>query len=280
MMGRDEEAVALCRSFVARHPLTEWTPGVRFWIGEYGYNHGAFDDAEEQFRTVADAYPRHELAGEALFWAGRSAARRKEYLRAIEHYTRLAKDYPDSPRMAEARFFQGDALTELGEFAKAILIMDEIITKHRDSPLVASAWGRKGDCQFTLGAEDPRRYAEAIESYRAALGMADVPLDLRLQAECKIGRCLEKLNQPDQAVEQYYARVVAPYLAEGAGRVSPAAAVWFTRAAFGAADILAGQKKWRPAARMLERVVESGVSAARDAQDRLDRLKAEHWMLF
>jgi TolA-binding protein len=281
-MGREEEAVGVCRSFVERYPNTEWTPVVVFWLGEYAYNHAAYDEAEKQFVALVEMYPKDALADDALARAGQAANKQKEYLRAVDLFARLAKNYPDSPKMAEGRFFQGDALSELGEFSRAILIFEEIISKYQDSYLVSAAWGRRGDCQFTLGADDPKRYEEAMASYRTVLGDSKAGLELRLQAEYKIGRCLEKLGRKAEALEQYYNKVIYRYLEESlkTGAQNSAAAVWFTKAVFAAADILEAQKEWRQAVKILERVTEAGVSASRDAQARIDRIRKEHWILY
>jgi tetratricopeptide (TPR) repeat protein len=168
----------------------------------------------------------------------------------------------------------------LGEFSRAIVVFDELIAKFPGNPLVGAAWGRKGDCQFTLGASDPKRYNEAMQSYRSFAKSPGSAFDLELQAEFKIGRCLDKLGRKAEAFEQYYTRVVAGYLDHGgvSREVSAAAAVWFTKAAFAAADILEADKNWRRAVRVLERVVNARVPAARDAQERIDRIRSEHWI--
>jgi TolA-binding protein len=280
MMGREEEALAVGRSFIERYPDTEWTPSVVFWMGEYFFNHGAYGDAEKQFLTLSGRYPKDVLADQSLLWAGRAAMKQREYLRATEVFARLAETYPESSRMAEVRFLQGDVLSELGEFSRAIVVFDELIAKFPGNPLVGAAWGRKGDCQFTLGASDPKRYNEAMQSYRSFAKSPGSAFDLELQAEFKIGRCLDKLGRKAEAFEQYYTRVVAGYLDHGgvSREVSAAAAVWFTKAAFAAADILEADKNWRRAVRVLERVVNARVPAARDAQERIDRIRSEHWI--
>jgi tetratricopeptide (TPR) repeat protein len=179
------------------------------------------------------------------------------------------------------RVLQGDALSELGEFSRAIVVFDDLIAKYPNSPLVSAAWGRKGDCQFTLGASDDKRYGEAVRSYRSVEKSPGVTFDLELQAEYKIGRCLDKMGRKTEAFEQYYTRVVVRYLEQAEippHEVSVAAAVWYTKAVFAVADILEADRNWRRAVKVLERVVESRVPAARDAQERIDRIRAEHWI--
>ncbi len=278
MLGRDDAAAGACRAFVEAHPDTEWTPVALGWLGEYGWNRGQYADSERWYRQLAARFPSNALADGAVYQSGRAAMKQKEYLRAIERFTQLARDYPASPRMPEARFAQGDALTELGEFARAILIFEELIRQTSDGALAAAAWGRKGDCQFTLGNDNARRYEEAIVSYRTVARMPEASFDLKLQAEYKTGRCLEKLGRRAEAMEQYYARVVCRYLEQAEKAPDPAAAGWFTRAAFGAADLLEKDGNWRQAERILERVVEAQVPDSPQAAERVGRLRSEHWM--
>jgi len=276
MRGQEEESLKVCKAFVERYPDSEWVPGVMFWIGEYAFNHGRYADAESQFIKLADKSPQDPLAGQSLIWAGRAAMMQKEYLRAIEALARMTRNYPASQHLAEARFLQGDALTELGEFSRAILVFDELIEKFPNSPLVSAAWGRRGDCHFTLGATDPKRYAEAITSYRSVIRSTGTPFDLELQAEYKIGRCFEKMGKLTEAFEQYYTRVVCRYLSEN--QKDSAAALWFTNAASHAADILELEKNWKQAIKVLERVEGAQIPASADARKRIEQIRSEHWV--
>jgi TolA-binding protein len=278
LTGRDEEALTLCREFLERYANSSWAPDVLFWLGEYYFNHGDFSAAERQFTALAERYPDGPLADDALFWSGRAAAEKKDYLQAIEHYNELAKKYPNSSKLAETRFAQGDALSELGQFAGAILHFEEIIKKFPNSYLVDLAWGRKGDCQFTLGKDDPARYQEAIASYQAVMGSARASKDLVWQAEYKLGRCKEKMGQPEEALE-HYVNVVYAYLA-AAKTGNPGNPLWFTRAAFGAAAIKESEEKWREAVNLYKRVIDSNIPAASEAEQRIQKIRFEHRVLF
>lgn len=280
MMGREEEAVQVCRSFLNLYPKAEWAPRVMSWMGEYAFNRGNYAEAETIFAGLAEGFPKDKAVDRAWLWAGLAAMKQKEYLRAASRFADLAEKYPDSPIMDEVRFQQGDLLSELGEFSRAIVVFDDLIRKYPASKRISAAWGRRGDCQFTLGATDPRRYEEAMESYSAVTRNSEASFDLRLQAEYKMGRCLEKLGRKEKAFDQYYARVMIPYLereSKDRGRVA-GAAIWFTSAGFAAADILEGERDWKRAVRILERVVGASVPAAADARARIERIRAEHWI--
>ena len=139
------------------------------------------------------------------------------------------------------------------------------------------AWGRKGDCQYTLGQENPARYEEALLSYRTLLDFAGAPVDLRLQAGYKIGRCLEKMERSAAALDRYM-EVVYSFLQEEGPPAE--ATVWFTRAAFGAAALQERAGNWKQAVDIYGRVADSGIAAAPEARDRMARIRKEHWVLF
>lgn len=278
LMDDQEQALAVCRSFLEKFPDSQWAEEVRFWLGEYHFNRGNHEEAEAYFTTLADLRPQHRLADAALFWAARAASRQNDFLRAVDLLTRLIRAYPQSPRIAEARFAQGDALSQLGQFAAAILAFEEIIKSHPDSYLVDHAWGRKGDCHFTLGNDDPRRYEEAQACYEHVARSPTASTSIRLQALYKTGKCREKLERMDEALE-HYMDVVYRHLQErrqgGTGDT-----LWFTRAAFNAAQIAESRDQWREALNIYQRVLDAGVPSSTEAQKRIQRIRLEHWLLF
>jgi TolA-binding protein len=281
-LGRDALALGVCRDFLKRYATSTWAPDVHFWIARFSYNTGDYDAAETAFVGFAEQFEDHNLADRAVYRAGMSAVKRKEYVHAIELFGQLTKRYPSSDRLADARFAQADAMCQLGKFAGAILVFEEVINNYPMSPLVSLAWGRKGDCQFTLGAEDPARYDEAIRSYRVVTQSPQARRDHMLQAEYKIGRCLEKLGREEASQDHYYAKVMVPFLAakQSGEAISESAKVWFTRASLGAAEIATTQKDWRKLVRILDRIVEANVAVSAEASTRIKTIKSENWWLF
>jgi len=278
VQGRREEAVETCRAFVRDYPDSEWAPEVVFWLAEQYYNQGDYKAAEPLFMRIASDFKGHRLVPSALYWAGRCAGEQDNYVEAIERFSEVAKSYADSEIMPQVRFAQGDALSELGEFSRAILAFEEIIKNYPENHLVNAAWGRKGDCQFALAVESPARYGEAMSSYQAILDRPTVPVDLKLQAEYKVGRCLEKTGVADKAFSRYM-NVVYTFINENVER-SPYTVLWFTRAAFGAATIKERAKDWTAAVEVYRRVIEAGVPAKDEAAKRIEKIKNENWLLF
>lgn len=276
--GQVDEAVETCKVFIEKYPDSEWTPEVMFWLAERYYNQGKYVDAEPIFLRIANDFNEHRLAARALYWAGRAAAEESNYVKAIERYSEVAKTYPDSDVLPQTRFAQGDALTELGEFARAILAFEEILKNYPENDLVSAAWGRKGDCQYSLATENPARYEEATSSYQAVLNRPSSSQVLKMQAEYKIGRSLEKIGSFDQAFSRYM-NVVYSLVNEKVDR-TPYSVMWFTRAAFGAASLKEKESAWIEAVKIYERVIHAEVPARDEAQKRIERIKKDNWLLF
>lgn len=273
MRGQEDRAMELYNTFLREHGESKWTADVLFWLAEYAYNRADYKRAEDRFLRMNQRHPRHEWADNALYWAGKAAQEQKEYLRAIEHYKALVQRYPESPILPEVRFAQGDALSELGEFSSAILAFEEVIKNFSDSYLVDSAWGRKADCQFTLGAKDPLRYAEALASYEHILESITAGEDLKLQAEYKKGRCHEKNLENQKALESYM-NVLYTYLNMREAGIWPNS-IWFIRAAFSAAEMKEREESWEQAIQIYERIVDANVSSVSEAQKRIGKIRSK-----
>lgn len=271
MLGESEEALQTCLRFIEEHPKSHWTPNVLFWLGEYYFNIGDYDQAEQKFQHLVREFKDNDLSDRALYWCGQAAHANKKYLQAVEYYSQLAKQYPESNCLPEARFAQGDSLSELGEFARAILAFEEIIKSFPQDPLAKAAWGRKGDCNFTLASDDHARYEEASDSYSMLLKDPSTPDALQLQAQYKIGRCKEKLHQPDKALT-HYMDVIYTYL-NGELKPTPDTILWFTRAAFAAGKLEENNRNWAAATKIYKRIIEAGVPSQTEAKERLKRIQ-------
>ena len=273
LMGETRRGLQVARQFLENYPESPWAPEVLFWLGEQQFNRGQYKESESIFRDLVTRFPASGQADDALYWAGRSAAGQTEYRRAIATYNDLIRTYTNSPLAPEARFAQGDALSELGEFSGAILAFDDIVRTYPASLLVDRARGRRGDCQFTLGADRPERYQEALASFRSILDSTAASPSLKLQAEYKTGRCLEKMGRRSEAFESYM-NVVYGWLGLRE-RGQFAEPVWFTRAAFAAAALKEADQQRAEAVRIYERVLEAGIPAGADAAKRIESLRGE-----
>lgn len=272
MQGDATKARELGQQFLLKYPGSAWAADVQFWLGEQAFNRRDLAGAEKLFADLARDYPSNSLADDAFYWAGRAAAAADEHRRAVTHYNQVAKLFTNSPMIAEARFAQGDALSEIGEYAAAILAFEEVVRQAPGTPLADLARGRKGDCQFTLAADKPDRYREALASFRAVMDSPGAESDVKLQAEYKLARCFEKMNRRQDALEHYLNVVYRWQSLRTMGQYPDA--VWFTRSAFAAAALKEEDKQSGEAIRIYERVVAAGLPAGEDARQRIEKLKA------
>lgn len=271
-LGNTAAALAMADEFLAAFPESGFRPDVTFWIAEHQFNASNFRAAESNFYALAQEYPTNRLAPSALYWAGRSALEQKFFRPALDQYlVPLIRQYPDHPLVPEVRFAQGDALTELGDFSGAILAFEQITGTFPDHPLAVRALGRIGDCQFTLGAERPERYADALETFRSLLVHPRATRDLALQAEYKLARTYERLKRNDEAITRYV-NVVYGWLAASEEGL-PVEELWFVRAAFSAAGLKEAAGDTDGAIALYTRVAFSGTGAASDAKIRIDRIR-------
>ncbi|MCK5851192.1 MAG: tetratricopeptide repeat protein, partial [Kiritimatiellae bacterium] len=181
--------------------------------------------------------------------------------------------------LPRVRLEQASALSSLGKYSAAIVILDEVINKYPASDMVLRSWLRKGDCQFMLGGVDKRRYEEAIKSFRVVVNNSDAGFENVLEAEYKIGKCKEMLGKIDQALEHYHSKVMVKCLDDikkGIKR-SEASKIWFTRASFSVADMLAARNEWRKVVNVLQRLADADVPASDKARERIKDIKSKRW---
>ena len=273
--GRDEDARASAVAFIAAFTNSTQLSEMVLWLAKFDYNRNHLDEASRRLLQYADTWPRGAWADAAVLWAGRVAFRCADYTNTVNLMSRLQREYPQSPRFAESRFVQGDALCMLARYDEAVLLFDEIIGRYADSEWVTQAWARKGDSLFALGSDKPARYDQAMKAYREVLGRRDAAPEMILQAEFKIGRCSQKKQQVDDAIDRYYSFVVLRYLEDvQKGKIYSAdASTWFVQAAFQAAELLEQKKDIEQAERVLNRVVLSKVPGYQEAQQRILRLR-------
>jgi TolA-binding protein len=273
--GRDEDARAAAVLFIGTFTNSTQLSEMVLWLAKFDYNRNRLDDASRRLLQYADTWPRGAWADAAVLWAGRVAFRRTDYTNTVLLMSRLQREYPQSPRFAESLFVQGDALCTLARYAEAVRLFDEITKRYADSDWVTPAWARMGDSLFALGSDKPARYDEAIKAYREVRGRRDATPEMLLQAEFRIGRCLQKKNQADAAIDQYYSHVVLRYLDDRQKSIiySEAASTWFVQAAFQAAELLEQKKEIDQAERVLNRVIQANVPGREEAQQRIQRLR-------
>ena len=285
--GRDEDAEAAARKLLASGGGDDrLRADVGFWLAKYEFGHRNYAAALEGF--AACATNEALSAGrriEALGRAARCCAAKSDYAGVVEYATRattnavavraIAKQTPETAAVAEVFVLQAEALIELARFSEAVMVLSRAQLLAAPPELLRRAAVMKADCLFAMGADDDRRYLQALDAYRAVQKDETLPPSQRLAVAFKIGRSLEKLRRWDEAVDQYYAQVVMAYCDGVRAKTwfDGDARTFFTRAAFILADWYEARGETRQAVRMLEYLVKTGVPAAREARRRIQRLE-------
>jgi len=274
-LGRDKEAQASAKSFIAEFPESSRLPDMILWIGKFDFNRGKFSDARKMFIDYVTRWPTANLADAALLWSARAALDDADFSSAVELVARLVREYPKSVRITESRLVQASALMELARFSEAILLLDQIIVTDPTSEWVEPAKLRKGDCLFAMGADNPDRYLKALATYRDVLQQASLSASQILQLNYKAARCLEKLRRIDEAIDAYYSDVVIRYQTNHAQGVwyDDSASGLFVRAAFNVAELYEQKGRSGSAIKVLERVLETDVLGKDEVRARIDRLR-------
>jgi len=275
---RDAEASRKAKDLAAGSPDPEIRAEATLWLAKFFYNARQWADSCELFTNYAtNMVPSSAQAPSALVWAARAAFAGGEFQRAIDLVTKLAKDYPDAAERPQGFLVQGEALVELSRLDEAILVLDGVVTDKRAGDEERTRGKTlKADALFVMGADNPSRYKEALQDYRALQLGESLSDGRKLVLSFKIARTLEKLGRVDEALDQYYVEVVCAYRAarDRGERLDDEARATFARAAFRLADEYESRGEDRRAESILRLVIKSDVGpAVKEAKRRRDRIQ-------
>lgn len=273
-VGRDREARVAARAFLTDFPESSRLPDMTLWLAKFEFNHAQYAEARRLFQVYTTRWPEARWTDAAVLWGARSAFAENDFTGCIQGVTSLVTTSPKSPHIPEAYLLQADSLIELARFDEAVLLLDRVIADAPESDWAARAWLRKGDCLSTMGADNGKRYEEALDAYRKRLERGNVPFFLLLQIYFKIAWCYEKMEQPEEAIQVYYAEVMARYLEERGKGVwlNDATTATFIRSAFRAAEISLRQGKTDQALGILEQVAHLNVPGSDEARLRMNKI--------
>lgn len=273
--GYDEEALAKARDIVATCPDPAVRVDALMWLAKFQYNRRDWKESGRLFVAYAESDVPSDAAAEALLWASRAALADNDFNGAIQLSTRLVDRYPNAPARANALLVQGEALVELARFDEAVLVFDRVAVLEGAQPEIhVRARLLKADALYAMGADNPVRYEEALEAYRAVSFGGSLSASGKIVVAFKIARCLDRLKRIDEAIDQYYSQVVIVYRENRLRgvRLDDEARASFSRAAFRLAEEYEGRGRDRQALHVLTLVAESDVPASEEAKKRMDKI--------
>ena len=197
-LGRDEEALAKAKEISEGSGDAILRAEATLWMAKYAYNRRRWGEARRLFTAYVTMAPQSGFAPSALVWAAKAAFAENDFPLAIETVTRLVKDYPDSPEKAKGYLVQGESLIELARFDEAVLVLERVIVLEGTSASDRMhAQLAKADALFAIGADNPRRYGDALDAYGAIRRGEALSPSERLMVSFKFALTLEKLKRTD-----------------------------------------------------------------------------------
>ena len=273
--GLDDAALSKALAVSKANDDISVSADATLWSAKFLYNRCEWKQAERLFLAYSEMKKDSAAVPEAMMWAARSAFSANDYQRAIQIATKLAQSHPTSPQTVPALIVQGEALIELARFEEAVLVLDHAArSENAQAQERLRAWLLKADALFATGADNPARYAAALETYRAVHFAGTLSVSGRIAVSFKVAKALEKLKRTDEAIEQYYTQVVLAYReAHRKGeRLDDDARAAFSRAAFRLADEYESRGRDYQALHVLELVATSDVPAAGEAEKRIGQI--------
>jgi tetratricopeptide (TPR) repeat protein len=274
--GLDDEAGKMALRVAESASDAAVRADASLWAAKFLYNRGEWKEAGRLFWAYAEMNEKGAAVPEALVWAARSAFADGDFQRAVQIATLLAENRPDAPQTVQALIVQGEALIELARFDEAALVLERAaLADHAPMEERVRARLLKADALFATGADNPARYLAALESYRSVCFGGKLTASGTISVSFKIAKVLEKLKRTEEAIEEYYTRVVLAYReARRKGeRLDDDARAAFSRSAFRLADEYESRGRDYQAIHVLELVATSDVQAAAvEARKRIDRI--------
>ena len=274
--GLDDEAAKRAKQIAEGSSDGDIRAAATLWLAKHSYNRGAWAEARGLFSAYADMAPKAPEAPEALVWSARAAFAENDFQSAIQTVTKLVERYSSSPSCVRGFLVQGESLIELARFDEAVLVLERVaLAEGADASDRLRARLLGADALFAMGADNPVRYQEALESYRGVRAGESLSPSQRLSVSYKVAKTLEKLKRMDEAVDRYYTDVVLAYRdgrAQGV-RFDDEARAAFSRAAFRLADEFESRGRDYQAVHILELVAASDVPAVAEAVKRIDRIQ-------
>jgi tol-pal system protein YbgF len=110
--GRFDEALALFKMFLDKHPSHDLSDNAQYWIGEIYYDIDNFPEAILAFKEVAARFPQENKAPHALLKIGYAYMALDDPANARTFFQRVIQNYPfsDAEAMARAKLKELESL--------------------------------------------------------------------------------------------------------------------------------------------------------------------------
>jgi TolA-binding protein len=199
-MGKDDEAVAASKAYLALHKDSEIAPEVQYQVAEHYMAKQDFRKAEQEFDQLKTAYPKSKEDATASYWRGQARFKDLKFNEAIQDWKDLVAREPQHPLAPRALFKTGLAWYRMQEYPQAEGAFKQVLESYGNTLDVAA------DARFNLGLTYKRmgRDADAVQAYTAV--WTDYPgSELANMARIRVGYIYEDAGDYPKAVAAYRA---------------------------------------------------------------------------
>ena len=282
-LGRDGSAEKAAAELAAGSPDLAIRSDASLWLAKFLYNRGRYREAESNFLACAGLRTGDSAsAADPLLWSVRAAFAAGDFQRTVQNATRLESACPQTRPAAEGMLLQTEALIELARFDESLLVAERVmVSGASDAQLRLKAQLLRADALFAMGADDPVRYREALEAYTALRSGEKLEPSVKVRLSYKLAKTLERLKRTEEAIDEYYSRVIVAFRdgrAEGV-RYDEEAVAAFSRAAFWLAEEYESRGNDEQAVSVLRLVVTASVPASTEAEKRIGRIRRKGQIL-
>lgn len=177
------------------------------------------------------------------------------------------------PLQAYARLEQASVKKNSGAYNEALVLLNDLLDQNPTPDLLSSTLAEKGDTLYLQGSTDLKNVSESVDTFNRLATIPGISQYWRNLALYKRGKGLGWLGKKDEMLTSFYDTLTQP---NQAGETPEY--YWSSRAGFDAAETLEADGQWKSAIGIYQKLVEAKVPRAKEASERIDRLRLEHFI--
>jgi hypothetical protein len=271
-LGRDKDAIATFDRLRREFKTSDAAASSVLIQAEYYKGKELLTEAQALLRKMEADFPKDSpYVPQALYNAALIDERKGDRAEAVKRLDQLATAYPKSPLVFAARLKQADLYRELKDFSPAQQIYNRLTLDYPNDPRVFEAEMGLADSYNALATADASAAERAAERYERLLDLANVRLDLRVEAGFKLGLIRQQRGKPEEAVKVWWRDVVTPFLidANQARRLGSSGRIWMGRTLTYLAELYDKQNRPDDAREARRQLVQTGLPGREEAARRL-----------
>lgn len=193
---QEGQAAILYVRFLREIPDRQLPRDVLFWLGHFMREKGEWQSARFVYERAMVQHPTDDVIEAARYEIGQCLYVGKKYEEAMAAFDRVLSDFPNGAYAAKAQLGRGRIFQAQRRYAEAIEALTTA-AQLDEGAAAAEANLRLGQCYEAEG-----KLREAKDRYLFLTVVFDAP-EFAGEAYLGAGRCLEQLEETDEAVKTY-----------------------------------------------------------------------------